>query len=46
MIDNEPNKAKLIPNCACHEVVKISYRPTCPSPVNGPLCDVLLIKMN
>ncbi len=28
MIDNEPNKAKLIANCACHDVVKISYKPT------------------
>jgi hypothetical protein len=42
MIDNEPNKAKLIANCACHEVVKISYKPTWPAPVNGPRCDVFV----
>ena len=39
MIVNEPSIAKLIANCACQDVVKISYNPLCPSPVNGPLCD-------
>jgi hypothetical protein len=38
MIVNDPNIAKLIANCACQDVVKTSYKPLCPAPVNGPLC--------
>ena len=36
MIVKDPNIAKLIANCACHEVVKTSYKPLWPLPVNGP----------
>ena len=37
-MDKEPNKAKLMASCACQDVVKISYKPLWPRPVNGPLC--------
>ena len=37
MMLTDPNIAKLIASCACQEVVRISYRPLWPSPVNGPL---------
>ena len=33
----EPNIARLRDNWACHDVVRISYRPLWPWPVNGPL---------
>jgi hypothetical protein len=37
IIESEPTIAKLIANCACQDVVRISYRPLWPSPVKGPL---------